>query len=406
MLAVNERLQTWFDLTPQDRSLNVSPVYYSHALTTTVLPPLLTGGSVGFPANPTNVDVTEWFGDLQPTWYSAGPTLHLAVLEKCEQRSDTRAVHSLRFVSSAGAPLSVDVLGRLRTVLGAPVLEHYGSSETAQIATNRVAAGLSKPGTCGKPWPGIVKIVDDDGAELPPGGRGEVIVGGPSVTSGYLNAPELNGAMFAGGWFHTGDIGSIDADGFLSLHGRTKELINRGGEKISPLEIDHALMLHPDVAEAAACAVPHPRLGDDVAAAVVLRPGAGVTAEQLREFLGERLATFKVPRRIAILDALPKGLSGKVQRKQLSDIIAKGSGQSVSLESRLHADLLQLWKKVLKTDDISLDDDFFDKGGDSLLAMDMSVELGRLLGKELPEGILFEAPTIRDLTKKLVNYGG
>ena len=248
MLAVIERLQTWYELTPQDRCLNVSPVYYSHALTTTLLPPLMTGGSVAFPANPTNVDLSEWFSDLRPTWYSAGPTLHLSVLEKAEARSDALTMHSLRFISTAGAPITTDVLQRMQAVLGVPVLEHYGSSETAQVASNRPPPGPSKPGTVGIPWPDIVAIIGADGRPLPAGHQGVVLVRGPSVTSAYLNAPELNRSAFVDGWFRTGDIGSIDEQGFLSLHGREKELINRGSEKISPLEIDQALMSHPGVA--------------------------------------------------------------------------------------------------------------------------------------------------------------
>ena len=140
--------------------------------------------------------------------------------------------------------------------------------------------------------------------------------------SGYLNAPELNRSAFVEGWFRTGDIGSIDKDGFLSLHGRQKELINRGGEKIAPLEIDNALMRHPDVAQAAAYAVPHPRLGEDVAAAVVLQPGSKITPDELREFLGKQLAPYKNPRRITIVDQLPQGITGKVQRKRLSGFVA------------------------------------------------------------------------------------
>jgi len=406
MLAVTQRLQTWFDLTPNDRCLTVSPVYYSHALTTTVLPPLLTGGSTAFPANATNVDPSEWFGDLKPTWYSAGPTLHLAVLEKVQQHADARIMRSLRFISSAGAPLDAAMGQRMQAAFGAPMLEHYGSSETAQIATNRPAPGRSKPGTVGIPWPGIVRIVDDDGKELAIGEPGEILVGGPSVMSGYLNAPDLNRAAFVDGWYRTGDIGSLDPEGFLTLHGRKKELINRGGEKIAPLEIDQALMRHPEVAQAAAYAVAHPRLGEDVAAAVILRPGAQVTPAELREFLTAQLATFKIPRRITIVDQLPKGISGKVQRKRLSEMMDEAPAQSAPLEARLHADLIQIWKKILKTEDISVDDDFFEKGGDSLLAMDVSAELERITGKAMPEAILFEAPTIRELAKKLTGEMG
>jgi acyl-CoA synthetase (AMP-forming)/AMP-acid ligase II len=399
MLAVIERLQTWFELTPQDRCLNVSPVYYSHALTTTLLPPLMTGGSVAFPANPANVDLTEWFSELRPTWYSAGPTLHLSVLEKAEARPDARTLHSLRFVSSAGAVMPSEVQRRMQSVLGVPVLEHYGSSETAQVASNRPPPAPSKPGTVGIPWPGIVAIVGEDGQPLPPGEKGVVLVRGPSVTSGYLNAPDRNGALFIDGWFRTGDIGSIDQEGFLSLHGRDKEQINRGSEKISPVEIDQTLMSHPAVAQAAAYGVPHPRLGEDVAAAVVLHPGALVSPLELREYLGTKLAAFKVPRRISILDELPKGITGKLLRRRLAEHAQEKSQHSGLSEERLHGDLLQLWKRILKTESIGLDDDFFEKGGDSLLAMDVSLELQRLTGRTFSESIVFDAPTVRQLAK-------
>ena len=401
MMAVIERLSTWYELTPQDRCLNVAPVYYSHALTTTILPPLMTGGSVAFPSNPTNVDLVEWFGDLRPTWYSAGPTLHLSVLEKAEQMPDAKTMHSLRFMSSAGAPIAREVHERIQKALGVPVLEHYGSSETAQIASNRLTPGASRFGTCGVPWPGIVKLADDEGAPVPAGERGEVFVRGPSVMAGYLNAPERNRSIFVDGWYRTGDIGSLDADGFLTLHGREKELINRGGEKIAPLEIDQALLSHPQVAQAAAFAVPHPRLGEDVAAAVVLHEGASVTPAELRDFISDSLASFKIPRRITVVDQLPKGITGKVQRKRLSEALRDKPQQGAAPQKGLTDRLLELWKRVLKTDDISLDDDFFEKGGDSLLAMDVSLELQKMLGRELPESILFESPTIRDLEKRL-----
>jgi len=450
VLASAERVQTWFGLTPQDRCLNVSPIYYSHALTTTVLPPLLTGGSVSFPANPLNVELSEWFGTLRPTWYSAGPTLHLAVLEKAQLRPDARTMHSLRLASSAGARVSKEVREGLENVLGIPVLEHYGSSETAQISSNQ--PGACKPGTCGLPWPDIIKVVGEDGRQVAVGEQGEILVRGPSVMSGYLNAPELNRLVFVDGWYRTGDIGSVDEQGFLSLHARKRELINRGAEKIAPLEIDHALARHPAVAEAAAFAVPHPRLGEDVAAAVVLRPGSKVTSDELRAFLSEQLATFKLPRRISFVDRLPKGVTGKVQRSRLIEIVTQGaapdapserlqfwqklkqlatsrapglfsnfggapqdasrpslrtrqnettSNVPVLSEAQLQEELLLIWKRILKIDDLSIDDDFFRKGGNSLLAMDLHVEIQRVTGKPLPDLLLSEASTIRALAKAL-----
>jgi acyl-CoA synthetase (AMP-forming)/AMP-acid ligase II len=205
----------------------------------------------------------------------------------------------------------------LSAALGVPVLEHYGSSEAAQISANLPPPGPFKPGTCGIPPTDTVKIVAESGREVSAGEHGEILLGGPTVTSGYLEAPDLNRDSFVDGWFRTGDIGSLDAEGFLTIHGRKTEMINRGGEKISPAEIDDGLQRHPAVAEAAAFAVPHPRLGEDVAAAVVLKEGATVTPLELREFLLPTLAQFKIPRRIVFVDRLPKGATGKVQRQRL-----------------------------------------------------------------------------------------
>jgi acyl-CoA synthetase (AMP-forming)/AMP-acid ligase II len=317
MLAAAARVQSWFGLTPADRCLSVSPVCYSHGLKVTVFTPLITGGSIAFPLSPSSLDVDEWLGDLKPTWYSAGPTLHRFMLDKTKPLSNIKSVHSLRFVASGGLPLSREVLGGLAAVLGVPVLEHYGSSEAAQTSSNLAPPGSYKPGTCGIPVRGAVKIVAESGHEAFPDEQGEILVAGPTVTSGYLDAPELNSASFVDGWFRTGDIGSIDADGFLTLHGRKSEMINRGGQKISPVEVDDALHRHPAVAEAATFGTPHPRLGEDVAAAVVLREGASVTPLELREFLLPSLAQFKIPRRIVFVDRLPKGATGKVQRLRL-----------------------------------------------------------------------------------------
>jgi acyl-CoA synthetase (AMP-forming)/AMP-acid ligase II len=318
LLATAARVREWFGLTPADRCLCVSPVHYCHGLTVTVFAPLLSGGSVAFPDDPAKVDMAEWFDALAPTWYSTSPTVHLAVLENASRAVEAK--HSLRLAVSGGAPLPGELRDSLQATLGVPILEHYGVSEAAQVSANVPRPGLSKAGTCGIPSPGTIVIVGDDGAEVPSGSGGEILVGGPTVISGYLNAPDLNQAAFVNGWFRTGDIGSIDEDGFLTLHGRVKEIINRGAEKVSPVEIDDALMRHGDVAEAAAFAVSHPRLGEDVAAAVVLRPGATVTPAELRKFLSTQLAWFKIPRRITIVIALPKGATGKIQRRRLREL--------------------------------------------------------------------------------------
>lgn len=411
MLAAAERLRVWYELTPLDRCLSVTPLPYAHALQLTVFTPLLTGGSVAFPLNSSKVDLSEWLGALMPTWYSAGPTLHLSILEQMESQAGAKSMHALRFIVSSGASLPQKVNERLQSMLGVHLLEQYGASETSAICTNLLPPGRSKLGTCGVPWPDNVLIMGDDGRQLPTGDRGEILVGGPTVISGYLNAQELNRTRFADGWFKTGDIGSLDEDGFLTLHGRNDDLINRGGEKISPVEIDDALMRHPAIAEAAAFAVPHPRRGEDVAAAVVLRSGVNATSAELRKYLGEKLSTFKVPRRIIVVDQLPKGTTGKVLRRQLreslSTELAVGPATlSSSINSKLLFQLSELWEGLLNSGPLTVDDDFFEKGGDSLLAEEMLCEVERLTGKAVPSSILFEAATIRQLARKLSEGDG
>jgi len=414
MLAAAARLQAWFGLTHSDRCLSVSSPYYSHGLKVTVFTPLLTGGSIAVPANSAILALDEWLDVLRPTWYSAGPTLHTAVLDKAKSLENAQAVHTLRFVISGGAPLLKEVQEDLQRILGVPVLEHYGSSEAAQIAANLPPPGPNRPGTCGQPWPDTVAIVGEDGRPLPAGERGEVWVRGPTVISGYLDAPELNQAAFTEGWFRTGDIGSLDGDGFLSLHGRLSEVINRGGEKIAPAEVESALLRHPAIAEAAAFAIPHPRLGDDVAAAVVRHPGAQTTPAELRQFLQRELTSFKVPRRILILDQLPKGATGKVQRRRLRESLDglldhRGAMPPPAVNKGpldLEAELLILWRRLLKSEAVTVDDDFFASGGDSLLAMEMLIEVERLIGHPVPETILYGAETIRQLAPKIAMQTG
>ena len=318
----------------------------------------------------------------------------------------------LRFILSGGAPLPRNVLEGLSSALAVPVVEHYGSSEAAQIAVNLPPPGRSKLGTCGIPWPGTLMIVGEDGSAVGPDEQGEILLGGPTLISGYLNAPEINRASFANGWFRTGDIGSLDEDGFLKLHGRKDDVINRGAEKISPIEIDEALMRHPAVAEAAAFSVPHVRLGEDVAAAVVLRPGMTATGVELRRYLQDQLASFKIPRQIIIKDQLPKGKTGKVLRRQLREsfegknapetrVAVPRLSESTAVDRTLVIQMTELWERLLQVKPVLPDDDFSEKGGDSLLAMEMLSEVERLTGQTIPSSILFEARTINQLAQKL-----
>jgi len=319
LLAAAKRARMWFNLDKNDRCLSIAPPYFSHGLTFTILAPLLSGGSVAFPASLTEVNLTEWFGELQPTWFSASPTMHLVISEKLGSIS-SGLKHQLRMVSSGGSELPESVRSSLQLVLGIPILEHYGMTEASQISTNLLSPGLYKSGTVGIPPSDTVIVAGRDGENVPQGEKGEIWVRGSNVMRGYLNGPEMNRAAFSQGWFRTGDIGSFDEDGFLMLHGRIKELINRGSEKISPFEIEAILLNHPHVLEAVVFAVPHPRLGEDVGAAVVLRPGASVDADEFRRFMSAQLSWNKVPRRVHIRESIPKGLGGKALRKKLREV--------------------------------------------------------------------------------------
>jgi oxalate---CoA ligase len=404
LLVTAAAIQKWFALTPDDRVLCVMPLYYALGLRVALFTSLLTGGSVSCPARSSESDVLTGLTDLAPTWYSAGPTLHRAVLERARSIGRGGFRHSLRFVHSGAAPLPDAVHDGLEEVFDVPVLQTYGLSEAGLVAANSATLGGRKRGTVGRRRPDELAIRSEDGRILAADELGEIVVRGPAVTPGYIDDTDANRSAFADGWFCTGDLGSIDADGFLTVAGRVKELINRGGEKIVPAEIDAALLNHPAVAEAAAFPLPHPRLGEDVAAAVVLRPGKIATSLELRRFLRATLVPFKIPRRILIVDTLPKGETGKVRRRDLSGRFGAESVEPSSSPwgSPLEIEIAEIWQRLLERKGIGRDDEFFEMGGDSLLAVQMLLEVERLTGRVLPESILFETATIRQLAESVV----
>jgi acyl-CoA synthetase (AMP-forming)/AMP-acid ligase II/thioesterase domain-containing protein/acyl carrier protein len=399
------KIRNWFELAPDDRCLSFVPLHYAHGLRETIFPPLITGGSVARPENHAHLDIVEWLGRLKPTWYSAFPVFHASIFEQISCVPGAEDLHCLRFVLSSGTPLKPELQQGLALALGAPVLEFYGIGEAGHMSANLPRPGRCKPGTCGSPLPGEM-VIAREGQVLPPGQLGEVLVRGPTVMAGYLDNPQANQAAFVDGWFRTGDLGLLDVDGFLSIYGRYKELINRGGEKLAPIEIEEVLLRHPAVAEAAAFGVAHPRLGEDVAAAVVLDSAATATAAELRAFVGRQLAHFKIPRQIAFLRELPKDVTGKVRRRELATTLtseaAATSAQALDdtfEHCPLTADLVELWRNLLQCDSVGLDDDFFVKGGDSLLAVRMRLALEQLTGLVIPETSLFESSTVRQLVQ-------
>jgi acyl-CoA synthetase (AMP-forming)/AMP-acid ligase II len=241
--------------------------------------------------------------------------MHQANLARASHNRAALEAQRLRFIRSSSSSLPSRVMQELEAAFDCPVIESYGMTEAShQMTSNRLPPGKRKAGSVGVAAGPEVRLMAADGSFAAPSDEGEIVIRGPNVTAGYVNNPTANADSFRDGWFRTGDLGRFDADGYLTIEGRLKEIINRGGEKISPREVDEALMAHPAVAQAIAFAMPHAKLGEDVAAAVVLREGAATDERALRDFLAGRLADFKVPRRIILLDEIPKGATGKLQR--------------------------------------------------------------------------------------------
>jgi amino acid adenylation domain-containing protein len=394
-------------LAPRDRLLNVLPFFHAHGLISGLLTALAAGSSVvctpGFDA----AAFFGWLREFRPTWYTAVPPIHRAVLSAARRRADGVRRTSLRVIRSASSSLPRDVLGELETRFGVPVVETYGMTEGAsQIAANPL--GRRKPGSVGRPAGAEIAIMDARGRRLPPGQRGEIALRGPTITRGYDGDPAATKAAFRNGWFYTGDLGYFDADGYFFIVGRIKDIINRGGQKVAPAEVEEALLGHPDVIEAAAFPISHKRLGEEVGAAVVLRPDADLSPRTLREFARERLARFKVPGLIRIVPEIPKTAGGKIRRAGLAAALSMGpaaardeGGALVLPRSQLERHLADTWADLLELDQIGVDQDVFALGADSLTVMQMLSRLRARFGADLSFQDLFDAPTVEALAARL-----
>ena len=314
--AVN--IANTYGLTADDVALCVMPLFHIHGLMASTMATLATGGTVVVPAGGFD-PMTFWRAaeGHGATWYSAVPTMHQMLLLRNRGERPPGA-RRLRFIRSSSSALAPEVMQQLESRFGAPVLEAYGMTEAShQMASNPLPPGERRPGTVGVSTGIEIAVMDDGGRLLPTGDRGEVVIRGQSIIDGYVNNPEANDKSFTDGWFRTGDQGLLDADGYLSLIGRLKEMINRGGEKIAPREIDDVLVQHPAVAEAVAFGLPHPSLGEEVTAAVVLK--AQASEKELIAFARERLADYKVPRKLFIVEAIPRTATGKIQRRAVAE---------------------------------------------------------------------------------------
>ena len=312
-------------LTAADRCLNVMPLFHIHGLIAAVLASLGAGASVFCTPGFNGLKFFGWMKEANPSWYTAVPTMHQAIVERGRRNRAVAKAARLRLVRSSSASLPPRLMGALEELFDAPMIEAYGMTEAAhQMASNPLPPRERKPGSVGLAAGPEVSIMDEKGRLLPSRSVGEVVIRGANVTPGYQDNPEVNASAFTNGWFRTGDQGMMDESGYLRLTGRLKEIINRGGEKISPREVDEVLLEHPAVVQAVTFAVPHDKLGEEVAVAIVLRKGATPTEREVREFAGKRLADFKVPRRVVFLDEIPNGPTGKLQRIGLAGKLGLG----------------------------------------------------------------------------------
>jgi acyl-CoA synthetase (AMP-forming)/AMP-acid ligase II len=389
-------------LAPADRCLNIMPLFHIHGLMA-VLSSLTAGASVVCMPGLEIPAFFEWLEAFRPTWYTAAPTMHHAILAGANQTAMPKTGR-LRFIRSASSALPRHTLDGLECVFGAPVIETYGMTESAsQITSNPLPPAIRKPGSVGLAAGPELAIMDDTGELLASPEVGEVVIRGGNVTQGYVANPEANARAFSHGWFRTGDQGWLDEEGYLFLNGRLKELIDRGGEKIAPVEIDEALLGHPAVSQALTFAMPHPALGEEVAAAVVLRPQMDVTERELREHVSRRLAYFKVPRRILFLDSIPKGPTGKPQRIGLAGRLGldgmrppPGEAGHVAPRNAVEEILAAIWHELMGGDAPGVHDNFFAAGGDSIRATQLVARAQGELVVRLSILDFFDGPTVAE----------
>ena len=310
-----------YSLGHEDVSLCLMPLFHVHGLMASTMATLLTGGTVVIPSRFNPLAFWRTVREHGVTWYSAVPSIHQLVLTR-----KAAGPANLRFVRSCSAALSPDLMRRMEEYFAAPVLEAYGMTEAShQMTSNPLPPAAHKAGSVGPSAGAQISIRSEQGTELPTGQPGEVCIAGPGVIREYENNPEATAKSFFGEWFRTGDQGILDEDGYLHLTGRLKEMINRGGEKISPREIDEVLLTHPAVAEAVCFGVPHKTWGEEVEAAVVLAPDAAVEEAELLRYCGERLAEFKRPKKIRIVQSIPRTATGKIQRLNVAATLAGAS---------------------------------------------------------------------------------
>lgn len=391
-------------LTSNDRSLNMLPLFHVGAIVDLILAPMTVGGSAVVTSDMSAMTFFSCLKKFQPSWYQGVPTMLQDLVSRAPGAINNS---SLRFIRSVSSPLPVDVLKEVERHFDVPVIEIYGMTETSGlICSNPMPPAQRRQGSVGLVSGPAIKIIDSSGKVCAPDEQGEVLIAGENVMRGYESIGSVNEQFFIDGWFRSGDLGHVDEQGYLFLTGRIKEIINRGGEKISPREIDEAALQHPDIIAAAAFALPHKTLGEEVALAAVLSNKV-INKQELRDFLSKRLSHHKVPKQLFFVDELPKGGSGKLLRHKLRELCVGTEEvfESVRLEqpeTETAKMLCELWQDVIEVPQVSLHDNFFELGGDSL---DAAMFVKALEAKEkitLPVSALFDAPTVAEFEQLLL----
>ncbi len=403
-------------LTAEDRCLNFMPLFHGGGIAASLTASLTAGASIvctaGFDAD----QFFDWLAYFQPTWFTAVPAMHRTIVAEARRRRAALPwASSLRFIRSGSAPLPEPLALDLEEVFGVPVIQGYALTEAFQITSTPLEDSGRHPRSVGVAVGLDVAIMPTDGNHLLSSGEvGEVVCRGASVMPGYLDDDAANARVFADGWLRTGDEGFLDPDGHLYLTGRLKDVINHGGQKVSPQEVEHGLLECGAIQDVAVFSVPDAVLGEVPGAAVVLRPGSDLDVAGIRQFAASRLAGYKVPKHVRVVPAIPKSSMGKLRRWELAETLGMGNlghghpGQSsskphhVTPRDTLEWQLAEIWENVLQQTPIGIDDDFFDLGGNSLLAARIFDAVEAQCAVTQPPSILFSAPTIRTLAQLIL----
>ena len=411
LCASASNIQGTLELVHSDCCLNVMPLFHIHGLVGVLLSSLRAGASVICTPGCQTPVFFDWVAESEPTWYSAVPAMHRPILDRVEQNCHIVARRPFRFIRSSSSPLPPQLMKQMEDAYETPVIESYGMTEAAhQMTSNPLPPGTRKPGSVGIAAGPEVAVIGETGQRLPANETGEIVIRGDSVTAGYEDNPEANTNAFVDGWFRSGDQGYLDADGYLCITGRLKEIINRGGEKIAPREIDEIFLDHPAVSQAVAFAVPDERLGEELALAIVVKPGRETDGAELRRFAANRVADHKVPRQILLLEELPKGPTDKVQRVGLAEKLGLTGSEATDSEAKtkyvaprnaLEENLAEIWSEVLRLERVGINDDFFRLGGDSLLATQIISRVREALHADLSFLVFFEKRTIAGIAPQV-----